>query len=103
MSDRQTIALKERFDADISKSLEILRPIVSIRKIWLFGSVAKQKKVSTHSDLDLAVEGLPSGEEWGLWSVLDESLTSPVDLVRFEDAPPVLQSEILKGEVIYEA
>jgi len=102
MTEILSVNLKKRFDEDLDRSLAILRSIPCIRKVWLFGSVAKEKRVSPHSDLDIAVEGLPAGHEWGLWSRLDESLSSPVDLVRFEDAPPVLRSEIEKGKVIYE-
>lgn len=92
-----------RFDQDIRRSVEILRRIPAVRKVWLFGSVARKRRPTRHSDLDFAVEGLPSGAEWGLWSVLDEALSSPVDLIRLEDAPPELKTEIMKGELLYEA
>ena len=103
MSLSTTSPIQQRFDRDIQRSVDILRSITAVRKVWLFGSVAKKKKVTRHSDLDFAVEGLPSGAEWGLWSVLDEALSSPVDLIRLEDAPPELKSEIMKGELLYEA
>ena len=55
------------------------------------------------SDLDFAVEGLDSRELAGTWSELDQKVSLPVDLIRWEEASPTLQKEIIRwGKILYE-
>lgn len=73
-----------------------------VRRVWLFGSVAKGKTPDWRSDIDFAVEGIPPVDIFALWSELDARLTMPVDVVRLEDAQALLRSEILKGKLLWE-
>ena len=74
-----------------------------VRKVWLFGSIAKGRTPDWRSDIDFAVEGILPVDIFALWSELDARLTMPVDVVRLEDAPALLRSEILKGRLLWEA
>jgi predicted nucleotidyltransferase len=69
-----------------------------VRGVWLFGSARSPEAFRRHSDLDLAVEGLP--EEAHLQAigeverVVDPALAAAgesgiaIDVVRSEDLPP---------------
>jgi predicted nucleotidyltransferase len=74
----------------------------AIRAVWLFGSAVKNRGMDWRSDLDFAVSGLLPGEEYSTWAQLDEILDHQVDLVRLEDASPLLRAEIMKGFLLYE-
>lgn len=96
-------SIPESVAADVVKAVEWLSGIPGVKRIWLFGSATGKRPMDARSDLDFAVEGLAPGREYGLWSELDERLSRPLDLVRCEDAPPLLLSEIHKGILLYEA
>lgn len=90
--------------ADVQLALDVLVRQPGVRRIWLFGSVARGRPLDWRSDLDLAVEGLPAPELPGLWSSLDARLQLPLDLIRWEEASEALRTQILRtGRVIYEA
>lgn len=87
---------------DAAQAVSLLSSIHGVSRVWLFGSAAGKRPLDWRSDLDFAVEGLPAGREYQAWSELDERLSRPLDLVRCEDASPLLLSEIQKGIVLYE-
>ena len=63
-------------------------------RVWLFGSlVAGQPTIE--SDVDLAVEGLPSSAYFSALADLMTLFHGPVDLVRLEDAPESLRERVL--------
>jgi len=95
--------IPESVAEDVTKAVEWLSAVPGVTRIWLFGSGTGKRPMDGRSDLDFAVEGLAAGREYGLWSELDEKLSRPLDLVRCEDAPPLLLSEIQKGILLYEA
>jgi len=88
---------------DVAHAVGHLSSIPGVSRIWLFGSAARHRPLDWRSDLDFAVEGLPLGREFQAWSELDEITSRPIDLIRCEDASPLLRSEIQKGILIYEA
>lgn len=69
-----------------------------VQRVWLFGSVQEPGSFQRHSDLDLAVEGLPAdahGEALGVVEgIVDQALAAAgesgiaIDVVRSEDLPP---------------
>ncbi len=87
---------------DVAQAVSLLSSMHGVTRVWLFGSAARKRPMDWRSDLDFAVEGLPSGREYQAWAELDERLSRPLDLVRCEDASPLLLSEIQKGIVLYE-
>lgn len=97
----------ERFPAptagDIEAAVSILSREPGVRRVWLFGSLAKGRKPDFRSDLDLAVEGLPAERYLSLWAALDEATRLPPDLVRWEEADATLRDEINRwGVLVYE-
>lgn len=65
-------------------------------KVWLFGSLARNGAFNEHSDIDLALEGLPVVTNF--WSLYADALAlvEPLnlDLVLLESASPELQRKI---------
>lgn len=74
-----------------------------VRRMWLFGSAAHRGAWDWRSDLDFAVEGMAVTDQARAWAELDEALSVPVDLVRWEASNPVLRDQIIRlGKLIYE-
>jgi predicted nucleotidyltransferase len=89
---------------DTAAAVRLLARRPGVTRIWLFGSVAKGRPLDWRSDLDLAVEGLAASDQGRAWAELDEALTLPVDLIRWETAAPSLRDEIARwGKVLHEA
>ena len=69
-----------------------------LRTVWLFGSVLDPDAFCRHSDLDLALEGLPDEDHLAalrvVEAVVDPALAAAgergvaIDVVRCEDLPP---------------
>ncbi len=64
------------------------------QKVWLFGSAAKGRRPTVHSDFDLAVEGLPGDRFLGCLGHLLQTMPRPVDLVEWERASEPLRNRI---------
>jgi predicted nucleotidyltransferase len=94
----------ELIDTEIRKAVTFLSQWPGVRRIWLFGSAARNRRLDWRSDLDFAVEGMDATEQCRAWAELDERMTIPCDLIRWETADPVLRGEIFRsGKVLYEA
>lgn len=68
--------------------------------VWLFGSLAKGRRPTVHSDFDFAVEGLPADRLFGSVGHLLQILPRPVDIVEFERCPPLLREQILEHGIV---
>jgi len=65
------------------------------KRVWLFGSVAKGRRLGVHSDFDFAIEGLPPERYFGCLGALLQRLPLPVDLVELESASEMLRQRVL--------
>ena len=63
-------------------------------KVWVFGSVAKGRRLDFRSDIDFAVKGMAPEKILRLGAELEELLTFAVDLVEIEKARPALRAQI---------
>jgi predicted nucleotidyltransferase len=89
-------------DRELAVAMRSLARWPGVRRIWLFGSAACGGPWDWRSDLDCAVEGMAVTDQARAWAELDEVLSLPVDLIRWEAANPVLRGQILqKGRLIY--
>ena len=68
-------------------------------RVVLFGSLASGR-AGAASDIDLAVEGLPSSAYLDALGALESVLPTPVDLVRLEDASTALAARIARDGVV---
>jgi uncharacterized protein len=69
----------------------LLRREFAVQQIWLFGSLVHADRFHWHSDIDLAVRGLPEVNYYravGRLQGIDAGFS--IDLIRDEDAPPAL-------------
>ena len=63
-------------------------------KVWVFGSVAKGRRLDFRSDIDFAVKGLAPEKFLRLGAELEELLDFAVDLVEIETVRPALRAQI---------
>jgi len=92
-----------QLERQVDRAVRSLTCYPQVRRIWLFGSAAKRDHFDSRSDLDFAVEGLPSSELPGAWAELDRTLDREVDLVRLEETHATLRDLIVTtGRVVYE-
>jgi predicted nucleotidyltransferase len=79
----------QRLSRDLAGAATLLRTRFGATRVVLFGSLATGSSSET-SDVDLAVEGLPSAEYFRALADRMGHFGTPVDLVRLEEAPKSL-------------
>jgi len=80
--------------AHVSHARRLLVDRHGARRVWLFGSLAVGQP-TPESDIDLAVEGLPSSAYFHALADLMGVFHAPVDLVRLEEAAESLRERVL--------
>lgn len=80
--------------AQVQKASTMLFEHPEVKRVWLFGSIAKGRIPDWRSDIDLAVEGLPKLDVFRTWSEIESKLDMDLDLVRIEDADETLRDQI---------
>ena len=70
------------------------------KRVWLFGSLAKGRQATVHSDFDFAVEGLPGDRLFGSVGHLLQVLPRPVDVVEVESCPALLRQQIFEHGIV---
>ena len=83
----------DRLCARLPEAVALLVERHRATRVVLFGSLA-EGSYSEHSDVDLAVEGMPSAAYFQALAELMALFGGPVDLVRIEDAAPSLRAHI---------
>lgn len=90
----------ERLRERLGGAVRMLRERYGISEAKLFGSLAAGD-VSSDSDLDLAVRGLPPERYFEALADVMERIGGPVDLVRIEEATGSLRERIEEeGEAV---
>ena len=78
---------RERLLALVRKVAEVLKTRFGVRRVILFGSLARTESFYPQSDVDLAVEGLTGDDYWEAWRTVEEIITDrSVDLIDMETA-----------------
>jgi predicted nucleotidyltransferase len=83
----------QRLRAHLPRAARLLTERYQAKRVVLFGSLAVGT-YSERSDVDLAVEGLPSSTYFSALADLMGIFGGPVDLVRLEEAVPSLRDRI---------
>ena len=99
---RQTKEMaRQQVLAKLKEALEAVAPLFPVERVFLYGSTLTGRW-RPDSDLDLAVEGDLSPEEFfGLWAELDKQLEQEIDLREMAKLP--FQEKVQrKGVVLYE-
>jgi predicted nucleotidyltransferase len=76
--------LQARAGGVVSRWVERLRVIPEVRRVVLYGSLAKGT-FDKGSDIDLVVEGLPRELHFRIWSELEDGESFRLDLHRWEE------------------
>lgn len=83
------------------RAARILKDEFKARKVVVFGSLVHEGSFSTHSDVDLAVWGVPAESFLrAVARVLEIDPEIPVDLVEAEEAQPSLKRRIEEEGVV---
>ena len=90
--------IPESYQGDIDKAVEILKS-AGCSKIFLFGSLAANR-IKDNSDIDLAIEGCPSGMFFHLLGQLMIELDHPVDLVSLDNRNTFTNYLETEGELL---
>jgi predicted nucleotidyltransferase len=73
----------------------ILKSQFGVRKVVLFGSLARMSWFSPDSDVDLAVEGLETRKYWQAWKLAEDIIADrQVDFVEIESVSASLKRAI---------
>ncbi len=88
-------------DKDIKKAIEVAAEYLrrlGAREVYVFGS-AHKRTLREESDLDIAVEGLPSEVFFRAMGELFRILGRPVDLIDLDQDNPFTQALKEEGEL----
>jgi len=99
--------LKKRFDraqGDFDKIIQRVIDKYDPLRIYQWGSLLHPEDFSEISDIDIAVEGITSTEQFfSLLSAADELTDFPLDIVELEKIHPLHTESIRKkGRLVYE-
>jgi predicted nucleotidyltransferase len=82
------------------RAARLLRQDFGATRVVAFGSLAHGAWFRLHSDIDLAVEGIPPQIFWRAWGALDRlDPAVDIDLIAIESAPERLRDEIVQQGV----
>lgn len=95
------VAARDALLKRVHEAAVILRTRYGAKRVILFGSLAHEGWYSADSDVDLAVEGLPSDTYWRAWRVAEEIIGDrSVDLVEVETVREPLRRVIEQTGVL---
>ena len=99
LSDPQVIERDELLNL-VNQAANMLKQKYNPRKIILFGSLAHKAWFNENSDVDLAVDGLPSDDYWQAWRDVEDIINDRrIDFVDISDiAEPI--KDIIESEGI---
>jgi uncharacterized protein len=94
--DRKRLAVRyEQAQRTADRAAQLLRTAFNVNQIVVFGSLVQREQFHEHSDIDLAVKGLPEAAYFGAVGRLQGlDPEFPIDLIRMEDAPALLLAVI---------
>jgi predicted nucleotidyltransferase len=99
--EKESHALAQKAHSDLTKAVEILKKY-GAKRILVYGSILRPERFHRRSDIDMAVEGIPSRDFIRASADLMMAMDWPVDLKPLEKVDDSFRAMILeKGEVIY--
>ncbi|MBD3391036.1 MAG: nucleotidyltransferase domain-containing protein [Chitinivibrionales bacterium] len=98
------LELHRRAAADADAIIGLIRDKYNPRRIYQWGSVLHPDRFDENSDIDIAVDGLKSAEEFfALYGDVMDMTDFALDLVELEKVNPIHRESILKnGRVAYD-
>jgi len=102
VAEESSESLKEREDLlrRVRKAAALLKAKFGVKRVILIGSLAHGSWFAQESDVDIAVEGLPSRWYWDAWKILEDEIADRlVDLIDFESAAEPLKKSINRSGI----
>lgn len=88
-------AARARLIERIRQSAAELKARFGVRRVILFGSLARASWFTPDSDVDVAVEGLRDGDYWEAWRLVEDAVRErQVDFVELESAGEAMRCSI---------
>lgn len=96
--------LYEQARADAERIIAHIAATYRPQRIYQWGSLLRPERFNEMSDIDIAVEGIKTAQEWfALYGEAMEMTKFSLDLVQFERMEPEYRAYILEhGKVVYE-
>jgi predicted nucleotidyltransferase len=91
-------AIPEKYREDIKTAANLLKD-EGCKTVYLFGSMVTGK-IHERSDIDIGIMGLPPKKFFRVYSHLDSSISSRVDLVDFDENKEFYSLLDSVGEVV---
>ena len=86
---------REQILARLQEVAAMLKSRFGVRRVILFGSLARKLSFTPGSDVDIAVEGLNTKKYWQAWKLAEEMIGDrPVDFVQIETAKESLKQAV---------
>ena len=76
---------------------QILKQEFGAQRVVLFGSLLDHERMTSHSDIDLAVWGLPEVDFFRAGAAIERGHDFPIDLVEVQHALPHILKAIEQG------
>ena len=94
------LQMKQRQEEGLNiakKCAYLLKKKYGVAKVILFGSLLNHEKMTSHSDIDLAVTNLSEKDYFRAMADLDSGHTFEIDLVEIQKARPHILKAIHQG------
>ncbi|MDJ0658691.1 MAG: nucleotidyltransferase domain-containing protein [Crocosphaera sp.] len=94
------LQMKQRQEEGLNiakKCAYLLKKKYGVTKVILFGSLLNHEKMTSHSDIDLAVSNLSEKDYFRAMADLDSGHTFEIDLVEIQKARPYILDAIHQG------
>ncbi len=79
------------------QSAQKLKDDFGVDRVILFGSMLDHKRMTEHSDIDLAVQGLAKEDFLRAGAAIERGQNFKIDLINIETAPKYLEEAIERG------
>jgi len=100
---QQNIFRQELHQEALRISKLLINSGFACKKIYLYGSIIKNKPLSRWSDIDIAIEGLNKSLYFKAYACALKNAHFPIDLKPFEELDNSLKEKIRsEGEILYE-
>ena len=101
---RESHDLYRKAKKDSEDIIEVIKNNFLVKRIYQWGSILNPERFDENSDIDIAIEGLDSVEDFfKLYGIALTKTSFPLDLVEIEKVDDLNRNSIIKnGKLIYE-
>jgi predicted nucleotidyltransferase len=101
---QKSLDLYEKAAKEAEEIIVLIKNNFPVKRIYQWGSLLFPERFDENSDIDIAIEGLDSVEDFfKLYGIALEKTSFPLDLVEMEKINELNRNSIIKnGKLIYE-